>query len=284
MFHMEHSDPVVNPNGTWRPAARHATPPRMDSLPIFVRLSGQPVLLVGDGAAADAKARLIEGGGGTIVRSPSPDVRLAFVALDDAGAAAQAARDLKAAGLLVNVVDRPALCDFTVPAIVDRSPVIVAVGTGGASATLAKALRERLEALLPARLGDLAQAIRAARQAVAALHPTADARRRFWDAQMAPGGRLDPFGDPDPQNVAAALHGLPSAPEGLIEIVLTSPDPDDLTLRQLRALNQADVVVFDAGVPQAILDRARRDAERVPAAAAPDLAGRVVRLRMATPA
>ncbi len=257
----------------------------MDSLPIFVRLDGRPVLLVGDGPAAQAKSRLIEAAGGTVVREAAADVRLAFVALDDEAEAATAAADLKAAGLLVNVVDRPALCDFTVPAIVDRSPVIVAVGTGGASATLAKALRERLEALLPARLGDLARAIRAVRAEVAARHPTTDARRRFWDAQMAAGGPLDPFGDPDPRNVAAALHGLPDAPEGLTEIVLTSPDPDDLTLRQLRALSQADVVVFDAGVPPAMLDRARRDAARVPAAAeAPALAGRVVRLRMAAPA
>ncbi|MGL4543230.1 MAG: precorrin-2 dehydrogenase/sirohydrochlorin ferrochelatase family protein, partial [Polymorphobacter sp.] len=132
----------------------------MDALPIFVRLAGQPVLLVGEGEAADAKARLIAAAGGRIVRDVAPGVRLAFVALDDAAAATATAAALRTAGLLVNVVDRPALCDFTVPAIVDRSPVLLAIGTGGASATLAKALRERFEALLPARLGDLARAIR----------------------------------------------------------------------------------------------------------------------------
>ena len=282
MFHVEHFLNNMHRSGTWRAAVQPAIPAGMDSLPIFVRLRGQPVVLLGDGPAAAAKARLIDSAGGVVVRGPGPGVRLAFVALDDAARAADAAAVLRAAGCLVNVVDRPALCDFTVPAIVDRSPVVVAVGTGGASATLAKALRERFEALLPARLGDLAQAVRAARQAVAAVHPTPEARRRFWDAQMAPGARLDPLGDPNPQNVAAALYGPPSAPEGLTEIVLISPDPDDLTLRQLRALAQADVVVFDAQVPPAVLDRARRDAARLPVTAAPhELPGRVVRLRMA---
>jgi uroporphyrin-III C-methyltransferase/precorrin-2 dehydrogenase/sirohydrochlorin ferrochelatase len=238
----------------------------MEALPIFVRLAGQPVLLVGDGEAADAKARLIEAAGGRIVRAAGLGVRLAFVALDDETAAAAAASELKAVGLLVNVVDRPALCDFTVPAIVDRSPVLVAIGTGGASATLAKALRERLEALLPAGLGDLARAIRGARTTVNARHPAPADRRRFWDAALAPGGQLDPFaatGDAD-LAVAAAVAG--AAPDGgatLVVIDLASADPDDLTLRQLRHLNQADTLFHGAGVAPPILDRARRDAIRV---------------------
>ena len=99
------------------------------------------------------------------------DARLAFVALDEPEAAA--AR-LKARGVLVNVIDRPELCDFTVPSVLDRDPVLVAVGTGGASAGLAKQLRLRLEALLPADLGKLAEALHAAREAVA----RALARRR----------------------------------------------------------------------------------------------------------
>ncbi|MBC8073645.1 MAG: HRDC domain-containing protein, partial [Deltaproteobacteria bacterium] len=102
---------------------------------------------VGTGEAADAKRRLIEAAGGVVVAVPEPGVQIAFVALEDAGEAAAAAVRLRGLGMVVNVVDRPALCDFTVPAIVDRSPVIVAVGTGGASASLAKALRERFEAL-----------------------------------------------------------------------------------------------------------------------------------------
>lgn len=247
----------------------------MDSLPIFVRLSGQPVLLVGEGPAADAKARLIESAGGVIVREPAT-ARLAFVALDDAEAAAAIAARLKAAGTLVNVVDRPALCDFTVPAIVDRSPVIVAVGTGGASASLAKVIRARLEALLPASLGDLARRVFAARAEVAARHPTVDARRRFWDAAMAPGAPLDPFGEAG----AIPLDGV-RAEDSLTEIALASGDPDDLTIRQLRALGTADLIVHYEDVASAILDRARRDADRMvgdalPASIPP---GRVVWLR-----
>ncbi len=234
----------------------------MDSLPIFLRLRGQRVLLIGTGDAADAKARLIEAAGGLVVRDLP--ARLAFIALDDAEEAEAAAVRLRSAGLLVNVVDRPALCDFTVPAIVDRSPVIVAVGTGGASATLAKALRERFEALLPAGLGALASAIFAARATVATRAPTVDARRRLWDAALAPGGPLDPFhGHTDVDAaVAIAIASPGGTASNVTTIVLTSPDPDDLTLRQLRALNQADTIFHDADVPPAILDRARRDAVR----------------------
>jgi uroporphyrin-III C-methyltransferase/precorrin-2 dehydrogenase/sirohydrochlorin ferrochelatase len=249
----------------------------VDSLPIFVRLAGLPVLLIGDGPAADAKARLIEAAGGVVFRTRHEGARLAFVALDDATAAAETAAELKSAGLLVNVVDRPALCDFTIPAIVDRSPVIVAVGTGGASASLAKALRERFEALLPATLGDLARTIFASRAAVAARHPTVDQRRRFWDAALAPGGALDPLAD-GLQNIPLDHSGIA---DSLTEIQLTSGDPDDLTLRQLRILNQADLVVHDPAVPAAILDRARRDAERISSTTLPDPlpAGRTIWLR-----
>ncbi len=251
----------------------------MHSLPIFVRLTGMRVLLIGDGPAAEAKARLIEGAGGVVVRDLP--ARIAFVALDDAAVAEAEATRLRGHGLLVNVVDRPRLCDFTVPAIVDRSPVIVAVGTGGASASLAKALRERLEALLPARLGELASAIFAARAAVAKTHPTIDARRRLWDTALAPGGALDPLADH--ANADAAVAGIADAEivPALTEIVLTSPDPDALTLRQLRLLNQADTIYHAADVPPAILDRARRDADRiigaVPATLPP---GRTVALRL----
>nr|WP_295659138.1 siroheme synthase [Polymorphobacter sp.] len=251
----------------------------MHSLPIFVRLTGIRVLLIGTGPAAEAKARLVEGAGGVVVHDLP--ARIAFVALDDPAEAEAEATRLRGHGLLVNVVDRPALCDFTVPAIVDRSPVILAVGTGGASASLAKALRERLEALLPAGLGGLASAIFAARAAVAVTHPTIDARRRLWDAALAPGGALDPLADHDDATAAVAGIGDAAPSPELTEIVLTSPDPDDLTLRQLRLLNQADTIFHDAAVPPAILARARRDADRfaapVPATLPP---GRTVALHL----
>ena len=256
----------------------------MDALPVFLRLRGMRVVVVGDGEAAAAKARLVTAAGGVVVADLP--ARLAFVALDDAAEAEAAATRLRAAGLLVNVVDRPALCDFTVPAIVDRSPVIVAIGTGGASATLAKALRERFEALLPAGLGRLADAILAARAAVALRAPTIDARRRLWDAVFAPGGALDPLidhGHPAAAvATAVAASGANDAAPSLIEIALTSPDPDELTLRQLRALSQADTIYHDADVPPAILGRARRDAVRVEGVPAVLPAGRSVHLRIAS--
>ncbi|MFC3714405.1 NAD(P)-dependent oxidoreductase [Sphingoaurantiacus capsulatus] len=233
----------------------------MDRLPLFIDLAGREVVLLGTGPAADAKRRLIEAAGGRVTTDPS-SAQLAFVSLTG-DAAEAAASDLKRQGLLVNVVDRPDLCDFLIPAIVDRSPVIVAIGTGGASATLAKALRERLEALLPASLGDLARRIGARRRGLAEHLPTPEQRRRFWDDLMTPGAPLDPLapvGDPDAA-IDAALAGDAEAVPSLVSIALTSDDPDDLTLRQLRALSRADTV-FHANAPAAILDRARRDAVR----------------------
>ena len=131
----------------------------MKQLPVFLNLSGRTVVLVGEGEAADAKARLIARAGGRVVAAWEDGAALAFVALDDAAEARTAAEALRARGLLVNVVDRPELCDFTTPAIIDRNPVTIAIGTGGASAGLAKAVRQRIEALLPSRLGALASAL-----------------------------------------------------------------------------------------------------------------------------
>lgn len=236
----------------------------MDQLPVFLNLKGQHVLLVGSGAASEAKRRLIEAAGGLVVDTPD-DARIAFVALDDEDAARKAATELRAIGLLVNVVDRPALCDFTVPAIVDRSPVIVAIGTGGASASLAKALRERFEALLPSGLGSLANSLRAARPKLAAKLPMPADRRAHLDAMLAPGGRLDPMSGAADTDVIVAAE-----PDAVFEdrnqqfdVVVSSDDPDDLSLRQLRLLSHADVIICDEDVPPTILDRARRDALRV---------------------
>lgn len=241
----------------------------MDRLPLFFDLNGREVLLVGDGPAADAKRRLIESAGGRIVREPGR-AQLAFVALYGDAAAREAER-LKAGGLLVNVVDRPDLCDFFVPAIVDRSPVVVAVGTNGASATLAKVLRERLEALLPASLGALARGIAARRGDVAERLPQSEQRRRFWDRLLAPGGALDPFGDAPAAEAAitAALIEDDAPAASLSLIALVSHDPDDLSLRQLRLLSQADTIFHAASVPAAVLERARRDAARVPSESPP---------------
>ena len=238
----------------------------LHSLPLFVRLAGRPVVLVGAGDAADAKRRLLDRAGAVVVGEDDPQARLAIV-VDDEAAVAR----LRARGLLVNAVDRPDLCDFTLPAIVDRDPVIVAIGTGGASAGLAAALRQRLEALLPATLGGLARALYAARGALRARYPDGDERRRALARGMAPGGALDPLGvDPDVATWLAAGDAREETVGALVRLRLTSPDPDDLTLRQARALAAADRVTHRAGVPRVILDRARADAVRVETQSTPD--------------
>jgi uroporphyrin-III C-methyltransferase / precorrin-2 dehydrogenase / sirohydrochlorin ferrochelatase len=253
----------------------------MDSLPLFHRLAGQMVLVLGDGEAAAAKTRLVTEAGGTVVGEAGPGVRLAFVALED-GAEAVAA-GLRAQGLLVNVVDRPELCDFTVPAIVDRTPVLLAIGTDGASASLSKALKERLELWLPATLGGLANAIRHARAAVGAVHGTVPARRDFWARVLAPGGRLDPL-VPQPDPVAAiseALAGGGGAEDRLDEVRIGACGADALTLRELRLMAQADLVVHEAGVPTDVLALVRRDAARRIGTELPEgVAGRIVLIRM----
>ncbi|MGN7931056.1 NAD(P)-dependent oxidoreductase [Sphingopyxis sp. 22461] len=235
----------------------------MEQLPIFLNLSGRTVVLVGKGEAADAKARLIVRAGGRIVPAWEDGATIAFVALDDDAEARAAAVALRAHGLLVNVVDRPDLCDFTTPAIVDRAPVTIAIGTGGASAGLAKAVRQRIEALLPARLGALAAALHAARGAMKARWPAAADRRRAIDAALASGGALDPLGTDAADKVERWLASeTPSQPSRLETITLASADPDDLTLRAARLLGEADHIFHPADVPAAILDRARADAVR----------------------
>ncbi|PKP86283.1 MAG: siroheme synthase [Alphaproteobacteria bacterium HGW-Alphaproteobacteria-17] len=235
----------------------------MQQLPIFLNLTGRTVVLVGEGEAADAKARLIERAGGRIVRAWEEGATIAFVALDDEGEARAAAAALRAHGLLVNVVDRPDLCDFTTPAIVDRAPVTIAIGTGGASAGLAKAVRQRIEALLPARLGELASALSAARDAMKARWPAAADRRRAIDAALASGGALDPLDGAAADKVGEWLASdATTQPRRLETIHLTSPDPDDLTLRAARLLGEADHIFHPADIPPAILTRARADAVR----------------------
>jgi uroporphyrin-III C-methyltransferase/precorrin-2 dehydrogenase/sirohydrochlorin ferrochelatase len=229
----------------------------------------------GAGEAAEAKRRLVREAGGIPVAEPTPEARIAFLALEEGAEAA--AGSLRARGLLVNVVDRPELCDITVPAVVDRAPVLVAIGTGGASASLAKALKERLELLLPPALGRLARAMRAARPAAG---ETPAERRAFWAALLAPGAPLDPLQPHDDPEAVIAAHGRagPAAAPRLDAIDLPE-DPDRLTLAELRLLHQADTLVAPAGTPAAVLALARRDAVRLAALPAPLPPGRTVLLR-----
>jgi uroporphyrin-III C-methyltransferase / precorrin-2 dehydrogenase / sirohydrochlorin ferrochelatase len=232
---------------------------------------------VGEGAAADRRADLVRSAGADVQRICSPTVQTsdfrgavaAFIATGDADRDAAAQRAARSIGVPVNVADRPALCDFILPAIVDRDEIVVAVSTGGASPTLATLLRGRIEAVLPERLGAVARLAAAFRAQVAALIAEPARRRGFFRRLVeGPAGRLALAGD-DAGARRAALGELDAArrhmtPIGIAHIVGAGPgDPDLLTLRAAQLLQEADAILHDDLVPPAILARARRDAELV---------------------
>ncbi len=243
------------------------------------------MVVIGTGEAAEAKRRLVREAGGRPVDAPCESARLAFVAVDRPEGDAEACRE---AGLLVNVVDRPDLSDFLVPAIVDRDPVTVAIGTGGASASLSKALKERLDLLLPPGVGNVARAIRAARGALASgMSPAA--RRAFWARLLAAGGPLDPLADhAAPHDIIARARAGADEPVARAAILaLRAPggdparfDMETLTLGDLRQLSAADLVIHPEATPAALLAFVRRDAARMVGTALPDRpSGRTLLLR-----
>jgi uroporphyrin-III C-methyltransferase/precorrin-2 dehydrogenase/sirohydrochlorin ferrochelatase len=275
----------------------------MRFLPVFLDLQTGPVLLVGAGDLARAKLRLL-GAAGARIRWFATDgrhdvsglaaadaARIEFaegdpltadlsgvIAILCAGAGeigpAMSAR-AKAVGLPVNVMDDLAHSTFIFPAIVDRGDVVVAVGTGGASPVVARRVRERIEAVLPARIGDLASFIGRWRQSLHTRIPEFALRRRFWERVVdGPIGALVLAGRSreaetalkdisDPAAFAGAL--VSGRAEGRVTLVGAGPgDPDLLTIKALRALQDADIVFYDELVSPEILDRARRDASRVP--------------------
>jgi uroporphyrin-III C-methyltransferase/precorrin-2 dehydrogenase/sirohydrochlorin ferrochelatase len=244
----------------------------MNSLPLFHKVKGTKVVVVGEGEEAAAKARLIKRAGGTVCSEAEAHLaKLAFVALEDEAAAIRAATRLKERGLIVNVVDRPHLCEFTTPSLLERDPVLIAVGTGGASAGLAKHVRLRIENLLPASLGDLAKKLAASRKAIRERWPDGADRRRTLDTALSPGGALDPLAGDAAERVdnwladrdgSEAEESGPQAASSTETIILRSDDPDDLTLREARWLGMADCVLHADTVPEGILIRARADAVR----------------------
>lgn len=242
----------------------------MRSLPLFVRLKDRPVILLGEGKAASTKRALLERAGARIV-SEDGQAALAIVAMDNDEQALGAIARLKARGILVNATDRPEHCDFTIPAIVDRDPVLVAIGTDGSSAGLAKALRQRLEQVLPHSLGSLAEALQSARQAIRDRWPNAGERRRAIDAALEARGPLDSLAASPPRAIADWLASPDVAStSGLRVFVIGSDDPDQLTLEQARLLGQADHIVHDAGVAPQIIVRGRADAVRMVSDIPPD--------------
>jgi uroporphyrin-III C-methyltransferase/precorrin-2 dehydrogenase/sirohydrochlorin ferrochelatase len=237
------------------------------SLPLFHRVAGRPVIVLGEGPAAEAKRRLVERAGGQVIADLDVGIargaRLAFVAIDEEGELNAALGRLREARVLVNVPDRPALCDFTTPSVLERDPVQIAIGTDGASAGLAKQLRLRLEALLPDGIGELAQALAASREAIRTRWPDAGERRRAIDAALEPGGALDPLAGHGREAVSAWLsEGGQQRQVGQVELTIAAHSADGLTLRQLQLLGAADAILYEPAIPSAILDRARADAAR----------------------
>jgi precorrin-2 dehydrogenase/sirohydrochlorin ferrochelatase len=247
----------------------------MDAFPAFFPLAGRSVAIAGEGEAADAKARLFDGSPATVVRLGPVEaldprayagMTLAFIAgVDDhwAWAATEAAR---AANVPVNVVDRPALCDFTTPAVIDRGEVVAAIGTGGASPMLATMLRHDIEARVPEGTGRVAALFRVMQGEIRAALPDAHARRRFLRAALnGPAAEAAMAGDMEGAKDclrASLLEGAEAS--GRIRYIDARGPADLLTLRAVRALAAADVLVCDPDPHPDVLALARRDAERLP--------------------
>ena len=247
----------------------------MKHLPLFFDLAGRRVVVVGEGPAADRRADLARSAGAAVYQVPAvapedlPGTAAVFVATGDLERDTRAQHAAKAAGVPVNVADRPALSDFILPAIVDRDDVVVAISTGGSSPTLATTLRGRIEALLPERLGAVAQLAQTFRLQANALLAESGARRVFWRRLIeGPAARLALAGNESAarRTVLAELDAArrTEKPVGIAHIVGAGPgDPDLLTLRAAQLLQEADAILHDALVPRAILKRGRREAEVV---------------------
>ena len=266
----------------------------MDFLPLFHKLHDRLVLVVGGGEVALRKARLLADAG-AILRVVAPEVRddlcelagqganqlllrgyqasdlegvaLIIAATDDEPLNAQISEQAQALGIPVNVVDAPKLCSVIFPAIVDRSPLIVAVSSGGDAPVLARLIRAKIETWIPATYGQLAGLAKRFRAQVKGLLPDVQQRRVFWE---------DVFQGPIAESVfAGKLHEgerlltqkvTGAVPQALGEVYLVGAgpgDPDLLTFRALRLMQQADVVLYDRLVAPAIIELCRRDAERI---------------------
>jgi precorrin-2 dehydrogenase/sirohydrochlorin ferrochelatase len=246
----------------------------MDAFPAFFPLSGRTVVIAGSGEPAQAKLRLLEGSPARIVHLQGDEAAdpaayagaaLAFVASADDAFAQAAAAAARAAHVPVNVVDRPQLCDFTTPAVIDRGEVVAAIGTGGASPMLATMLRADIEQRVPEGAGRVAALFRQMQDEVRAALPQLHERRAFLrEALAGPAAEAAMAGDMD--GAARLLREALTrgvAAQGRVRIVIASGPVDLLTLRAVRALAAADVLIADPDADPAVLSLARRDAERL---------------------
>ncbi|MEL6299691.1 MAG: siroheme synthase CysG [Pseudomonadota bacterium] len=268
----------------------------MRYFPTFVDVAGHAVVIVGDGEKALQKLRLLakteaqiklvapeaeqdllafaQASGVAIIRdgfAPAhlDGARLVIAAHDCVAVDIAVAEAAAARGIARNVVDRPHLSSFIVPAIVDRDPVVVAIGTEGAAPLIARDIKSKLDAMLPARLGSVARAAAGLRTAMGRAIRDPLLRRRAWEALLAGpwtsatlNGETAKAAAIFDEAIAASQRGEPEA--GRVSLVGAGPgDPDLLTLRAQQRLQAADVLVVDGLVPEAVLEFARRDAERI---------------------
>ena len=279
-------------------AGRAKTPARMEDLavlPLFFRLKGKAVLVAGGSDAAAWKAELMAAAGADVtvfldceaadeaLLSLEADGRVhlsgahwstadwtAFdLALGDCDSEeeAQAFRArAKAEGVPVNVIDKPAYCDFQFGSIVNRSPVVIGISTDGAAPILGQAIRRRIETLLPKALAEWAGLAASLRDAIGARLKPVGARRAFWEhfVDLSFSGQSGPDEDAADGLLARATQIATAPQTGSVTLVGAGPgDPELLTLKAMRALQSADVILFDDLIAPEILELARREAKRM---------------------
>ena len=267
----------------------------MDFFPIFLDIRNKPCLVIGGGAVAERKtALLLKSGADVVLVSPDlshdlttwrdmgrfthlargfrdediSDRHLVIAATNDPDLNRHVAELANGMRIPVNVVDQPALCSFIVPSIIDRSPVVAAVSTGGASPVLARLIRSRLESMIPAGYGRLAGLCNRFRQRVKERFAKPRERRLFWDRVLEGGVAERVFSghEEEADQLMERLLENPRLDEKMGEVYLVGAgpgDPDLLTFRALRLMQQADVVVYDRLVAKPILEMTRHDAEHV---------------------
>lgn len=267
---------------------------KLNAFPVFMRVERSVVVIVGNGDEALTKARLLGQSSAVLkIIADVPSAGLAewisantvthiakaydatelqgavlvFAASGNEELDRRVSEDARRLGIPVNAVDRPELCDFFTPAIVNRAPVCVAIGTEGAGPVLSQMIRAKIDQLLAPSLGRLATLAASFRDVAERLLPKGNARRRFWNEffEGAPARELEVGHFSEAQEAAAELLLRKSAADGHIALVGAGPGAEDLlTLRAQRLLMQADVIVHDALVPEAVVAMGRRDAERLP--------------------
>lgn len=262
--------------------------------PVFLDLKGKRCLVVGGGEVAlrkterllkaEAKVAVVAlqlcqqlqqlAGQGSIVHSNKAfaaadlaNMVLAIAATEKQEVNQQVYQAATAAGILVNVVDDPALCSFTTPAVIDRAPITIAIGSGGAAPMLIRSLRAKLEAAIPGSYGDMAALMKATRGEVKQRYPDLRHRRRFWEMVLA-GPVLELVNSGKYQEAEARLRSMLQqqqvTTDGEVYLVGGGPgDPDLLTFKAMRLMQQADIVIYDRLIAPEILDLVRRDAERI---------------------